>query len=390
MRTGGLVSVLLAAAALAAGSASGSPSPLASIPALPSRDQVVAERGHFLQLAEQAIRDAKTHWWNDKLGWYNEQLEFNFPPEPLLMLWSAYQLFEAVDGVAIADPTPANIGQAKWFANMAERYYNPALKPVGAYAYYMGKRDPNIPYFFDDNGWFGIAFLDAYQATHDRRYVVDAERAFRFLAVSGWNSDGGGFWWNTVHRYTTSEPLAAAVWIGARLYEATKIRSFLSKAERWDAWANTHLWSRSQGLYQRSPTDGTVMSYVEGLMAAGNAELCKITRRRGYCTRAEQVATNSLRAFSVDLHWAPQYDAVDLRGVLNLYSIDQSSAWYALAFHNAERAAGNAADSRGLFQLGWDGQQVNLGKEVHPGQLGLHGASASLLAWVAAVPLPKI
>jgi uncharacterized protein YyaL (SSP411 family) len=389
MRLGGFLCVLLAAAALLAGTASGSPSPVSAIPALPSHGQVVAERGHFLQLAEQAIRDAKAHWWNDKLGWYNEQLEFNFPPEPLVMLWSAFQLFEAVDAVAVADPTAANIAQAKWFANMAERYYNPALKPVGAYAYYMGKRDPNIPYFFDDNGWFGIAFMDAYQATHDRRYLVDALRAYRFLAVSGWNPDGGGFWWNTVHRYTTSEPLAAAVWIAARLYEATKVTSYLSKAEKWDAWANAHIWNASQGLYGRSPTDGTVMSYVEGLMAGANAELCKITGKQGYCARAEQVATNSLRAFSVNLHWAPQYDAVDLRGVLDLYAVDHSDAWYALAFHNAERAAANAGDARGLFQLGWDGQQVNLGKEVHPGQLGLHGATASLLAWVAAVPMPK-
>jgi uncharacterized protein YyaL (SSP411 family) len=389
MRLGGLLSVLLAAIALLASTASGSPSPLAAIPALPSRGQVVAERGHFLQLAEEAIREAKTHWWNEKLGWYNEQLDFNYPPAPLLMLWSAYQLFEAVDAVAVADPTPANIGQARWFADMAERYYNPTLKPVGAYAYYMGRRKPDIPYFFDDNGWFGLAFMDAYQATHDRRYVVDAERAFRFLAVSGWDPDGGGFWWNTVHPYTTSEPLAAGVWIGARLYEATKLRTFLSKAEQWDAWANRHLWSRPQGLYQRSPTDRTVMSYVEGLMAAGNEELCKITGKPGYCARAERVATNSLRAFSANLHWAPQYDAVDLRGILGLYSVDHSTAWYALAFHNAERAARNAADARGLFQLGWNGQEINLGKEVHPGQLGMQGASASLLAWVAAMRPPQ-
>jgi hypothetical protein len=388
VRVLGLLAVLATGAVLA-GTASSSPPPTSAIPPLPARSQVIAQRAHFLQLAEQGIRDAKAHWWNDKLGWYNEQLEFNFPPEPLLMLWSAFQLFEAVDGVAVADPSPANIAQARWFANIAEGYYNPTLKPVGAYAYYLGKRDPNIPYFFDDNGWFGIAFIDAYQATHDRRYLTDAVRAFRFLSVSGWDSRDGGFWWNTVHRYTTSEPLAAAVWIGARLYEATKQRTYLAKAEQWLAWANAHIWNRPQGLYGRSPTDGTVMSYVEGLMAAGNAELCKITRRKGYCARAEQVATNSLRAFSVDLHWAPQYDAVDLRGILALSTVDHSSAWYALAFHNAQRAAANAADARGLFQLGWDGQQVNLGKEVHPGQLGLHGATASLLAWVAAVPPPS-
>jgi len=170
-----------------------------AIPPLPSRAQLVAERGRLLQLAEQGIRDAKTHWWNAKLGWYNEDLDENFPPEPLLMLWSAFQLFEAVDAVAIADPTYANVTQAAWFANMAERYYNPTLKPVGAYAYYMGRRDSEMPYYFDDNGWFGIAFLDAFQATHHRRYLVDAEKGFRFLAVAGWAQDGGGFWWNTKH-----------------------------------------------------------------------------------------------------------------------------------------------------------------------------------------------
>ena len=359
-----------------------------AIPPLPSRAQLVAERGRLLQLAEQGIRDAKTHWWNAKLGWYNEDLDENFPPEPLLMLWSAFQLFEAVDAVAIADPTYANVTQAAWFANMAERYYNPTLKPVGAYAYYMGRRDSEMPYYFDDNGWFGIAFLDAFQATHHRRYLVDAEKGFRFLAVAGWAQDGGGFWWNTKHPYTTSEPLAAAIFIGAKLYETTRQATYLRDAERWVAWANAYSWNRSRGLYQKRPGDDTVMSYVEGLMAAGNAQLCRITGRRSYCARAEQVATNSLVAFAVALHWAPQYDAVDLRGVLDLYGIDHRAPWYGLALANAERAATNARDGQGLFELDWDGQPIDLGQEVHPGQLGLHAATISLFAWTAAAPLP--
>jgi hypothetical protein len=383
-----LVAAVVAALAAAVRAGAGSDS-VADIPPLPARSTLEAQRSRFLALAEQGIATAKRYWWDAEYGWYDEQLTNNFPPNPLVMLWAAYQLFEAFDGVAIADPTPPNEAAVEWFAGMAERYYNPLVKPVGAYAYYIGKRDLNMRYYFDDAGWFGLAFLDAYRATGKPRYIRDAGLAYRFLAISGWNRNGGGFWWSTYHDYITSEPLAAGILIAVRLYEITRVKAYLRNAVKWMAWADARSWNASRNLYQRSSTDHTVMSYVEGLMADANEHLCRITHRQAYCNRAELVARASIPAFGVQLHWAPQYDAIDLHGLLDLYSLDHDSSWYALAYVNAQRAAANAADPEGRYVLGWDGKSIDLGQEVHPGQIGLHGATTSLFAWLAVAQPPS-
>jgi hypothetical protein len=58
---------------------------------------------------------------------------------PLAYLWSAYPLFEAIDAVAIADPTAANRATVENFATRAEGHWNAELKPRGGFAYYRGQ-----------------------------------------------------------------------------------------------------------------------------------------------------------------------------------------------------------------------------------------------------------
>jgi len=383
-RTRGLFALCLAGLVLAAPAAH----PANSVPTLPDRTELSADQARFLKLAEDGLARTKDLWWNSKLGWYNELLEPDWRP-PLMMLWSGYQMFNTVNGIAIADPTKANVQAVRDFANGAEKYWNPRVKPVGAYAYYPNFVDPNIHYYFDDNGWWGIAFLDAYRITHDQRYVKDAQKAFRFLDVAGWDEKGGGgFWWETKHLHKTAEPLAAGVLIGARLYQATHDRSYLRKARLWLGWANSRAWNKGRGLYQRSESDDTVMSYVEGLMAAANAELCKITKEQGYCSRAELVARNSLPAFGVDLSWSPRYDAVALYGFLNLYALDRDPSWYSFAYHNAQRALANSKDDKGLYLNDWDGTPRTTDDQLQ-GQIGTYAATLSVFAWLAASPLPR-
>lgn len=355
-----------------------------SVPPLPSNAQVRATQQKDLQLAEDGLAAARKLWWDKSRGWYDEY-RFSDYSMPLLMLWSAYQVFNAVNGVALADPTPANVRAVRAFANGAESYWNPKVKPVGAYAYYPNFTNTHIRYYFDDNGWFGLAFLDAYEVTDDRRYLNDALKAFRFLAVAGWDDKDGGFWWETKHDHKTSEPLAAGILMGARLYGYTRNRTYLLDAVRWLKWADAHSWNTAKGLYQRSATDDIVMSYVEGLMAAANEEVCKATGVSAHCARAELVARNSLDAFGTDLSWNPRYDAVYLYGLLHLYERDHNPTWFALAYHNAQRALATQ-DANGFFLRGWDGSTK--GDDTTKAGLGLDAATLSVFAWLAAETPP--
>ena len=101
-------------------------------------------------------------------------------------LWSVFPLFELADAVAIAAPTAANKATVEAMGKGAESYLDPNTGPP-AFVTYPGITDPKRHVYFDDNGWFEIAFLDAYQATRDPRFLHDAETAYAFIAERGWD-----------------------------------------------------------------------------------------------------------------------------------------------------------------------------------------------------------
>jgi hypothetical protein len=232
--------------------------------------------------------------------------------------------------------------------------------------------------FFDDNGWFEIAFLDAYQATGDQRFLHDAEEAYTVIARDGWNSNGGGFWWESLHRHITSEPLAAEIDTGLRLYRITHEQSYLTGPEQWLAWADTSSWNAQEKLYARSSTDGTTMDYVEGPMIGAQLELCAIRHVQGPCTKAEQLAKASLADFGTDLNWTPAADALYLRFVLQLYAADHNPKWYGLVQQNATDALRNARSYDGLYFKHWEGGPFPT-RLLQP-----DAATLSLFAWMAA------
>jgi Glycosyl hydrolase family 76 len=337
----------------------------------------------FLGLAQSGIKAAHARFWNAKLGWYNDSLA---PPKnprmPLAYLWSAFPLFEAIDAVAIAEPTAANKAAVESFANMAERYWNGALEPQGGFAYYLGIDDPHALTYFDDNGWWGIAFIDAFRATGDRSYLTEAARAFEFIVESGWNTAGGGTWWDNRRGHITAEPLAAAAYIGAVLYQQTGQAAYLRQVTKLISWADANTVDPATGLYTRNATDGTLLDYVEGMMIGANLVLCEATAQSSYCTKAEQLGQAAVAAFTV-LDWSPTADGIYLRFLLDLYRHDGNKAWYEVVYANAQRALQNAPSGNGLDLKDWNGQPVTPG-----GLLRTHAGTVALFAWLATATPP--
>ena len=149
------------------------------------------DRATFRSEAAKGIAAAHTYWWDSRHSWYdsflNDQRQY-----PQATVWSIVPLFEAIDARAIGSPSTKNKAAVKYFANKAERYWNGNVKPHGGYTPYPGDRNTSEQIWFDDNGWWGIAFVDAYTATHDKRYLTDAARALDFIANRGWDKKHGG------------------------------------------------------------------------------------------------------------------------------------------------------------------------------------------------------
>jgi len=206
----------------------------------------VASRS-YLQLAEAGV--AKTsQWWDASAGWFYDQLGSG-SKRAQVTLWGGNGLFEAMDEIALADPTAGTKAAVEAYARGEERYWNPNLKPVPGYSPNVGERSSTQPTWYDDNGWIGIAFLNAYRATGNRSYLTDAEHAFAFISAGGWDAqNGGGMWWSTEHQWLSGEALGAAADLAAGLYQTTGRAEYLAHAETYIGWANRHLLS-PQGVY---------------------------------------------------------------------------------------------------------------------------------------------
>ncbi|HZC28928.1 MAG TPA: glycoside hydrolase family 76 protein [Gaiellaceae bacterium] len=353
----------------------------AALVALTVGTAAAANQDTYFRVADEGIVQTKAAWWNPVADWFSQAPhEPTDGPRDVATLWDVFPLFEAADIVATARPSPARRAMVELIGRGAERYWNPEFKPVGGY-WYRPVRRPNVNVFFDDNGWWALAFFDAFTATHDRRFLTDAIRAWRFIAVAGWaTGEGGGIWWDTAHDRKTSEPLAAEILVGAELYRATHRRTYLRESLKLLAWANRHSWNRERRLYQRNETDPTVMDYVEGMMIGAHVTLCRALRRNSYCKRAEQLAAAALRAFPPSYHWAVETDAVYYRWLLTLYAVDRNRRWYRAADRWAQKALVNARDDRGLFTRRWDGTTADVRRLLTP------GGTLMLLAAVAAAP----
>src|ERR1019366_5787454 len=140
----------------------------------------------YLALAEGGVARIEQRWRGSRRDWYDARLN-DRDRYPLATIWDIVPLFEALDAIAIAHPTPATRGAVARFATGAERYLNRGLRPVPGYSPCPGDREPGTETWFDDNGWWGLAFLNAYRATGTRRYLSDAERALRYIAAAGWD-----------------------------------------------------------------------------------------------------------------------------------------------------------------------------------------------------------
>lgn len=381
-----------------------------------------AVQRHYLSLAEHGVKQT-SHWKNQSRHWYNAVLR-DRRPFPLAPIWDVFPLWKTVSDIALADPNGSHRQAVDRFANYAETYWDPNLRPGPGYIPYPnsgpGAHRPNIKAYFDDNGWWGLAFLDAYQAVGSRRYLRDSERAFGFIARFGWDRHGGGIWWNNQHPWRSGEALAAAADLAARLYQVTHGHFYLAWAVKLIRWANHHLLKWDGSYAQRLRHEATMSHAGEGSMLSALTALCETgvgvpravyaripanhfrptgTSDRlpyvpsSWCSWAEALATKTdlgvpSKSYQrvdaiVPLNDNPQTDAVYVGGLLDLYQHDHNHLWYDTATKSAARILRHSRGRRGLFLRAWNGARRILNSQ--PGMLRTDAASVSVFAGLALV-----
>ncbi len=335
---------------------------------------------NYVQLAEAGVRQA-AHWRRG--GWYCEYLGCAHGPYPLVTLWGEVPMFETVDALELASPSPSHLALVNRFARANERYWDRALD---GYAPYPGDRERHVQAFFDDNGWEGLAFVNAFRATHERRWLSDAQRAFHFIAARGWDRDGGGMWWNTSHPYHSGPALAADSLLGILLYNEDHERWQLEDVKMYVDWANANDNHDERQLYLEQPNKSeSVNDYVQAPLIYAQYLLCQDGQGESYCVQAGRVAATlaeqHVDAYGYEYNYGPEYDTVFMQWMVAYGQATGEQYWLTLAEDNAAAADANAADQRRLWLSSWWGGAI-ADPETHPNMFRTMAATTSLFAWL--------
>ncbi|MGQ4516947.1 glycoside hydrolase family 76 protein [Streptomyces sp. DW26H14] len=234
--------------------------------------------------------------------------------------------------------------------------------------------------FMDDTGWWGMAWVDAYDATGDSRYL-DTARADADHMNAYWETGtcGGGVWWSSDSdkHYKNSITNELYLELNAALHNRISgDTTYLGRANaEWSWLKGSGLLDRSDHLIQDGldsstckPT-GQTYTYNQGVILGGLSELHQATNDSGLLDEAKTLANASTTSSTLnpsgvlsDIGEANScssdgaaFKGPYVRGLAALNSALSDHPYSAYLDHQADVAHAN--DRNGLDQYGphWNG-----------------------------------
>lgn len=159
--------------------------------------------------------------------------------------------------------------------------------------------------YYDDSGWWALAWIAAYDVTGNTVYLAMARSVFAHNAMAWDGTCGGGLWWSTQKTYKNAITSELFMLLAALLHERTPgDRMYLAWALR--AWA----WFRASGMIgpQRLVNDGlstacennggTAWTYNQGVILGALCALARVTGDASYLDQAQGIADAVLTMMS--------------------------------------------------------------------------------------------
>ncbi|MBV9385254.1 MAG: glycoside hydrolase family 76 protein [Chroococcidiopsidaceae cyanobacterium CP_BM_ER_R8_30] len=160
------------------------------------------------------------------------------------------------------------------------------------------------PWFYDDEGWWALAWIKAYDLTGEIRYLNMAKTIFEDMK-KGWDSTcGGGIWWHKKRKYkdaiTNELFLSVAAKLHLRTYNDQRTGSYLDWAQQ--EW----LWFKSVGLINSNNlindglnsacqnNGGTIWTYNQGVILSGLVDLYKSTNDTSLLLQSQLIANTAI------------------------------------------------------------------------------------------------
>jgi hypothetical protein len=159
----------------------------------------------------------------------------------------------------------------------------------------------------DDTSWWALAWLQAYDITHEKEYLSMAETDADYVHEDWDSTCGGGVWWVRKPRaYKNAIAnelfLELTAWLHNTIRGDTK---YLRWAEAEWAWFKRSGMINSEHLVNDGLNNGcennheTTWSYNQGVLLAGLAQLYQASGDFGLLAEAERIATAAISRLTV-------------------------------------------------------------------------------------------
>ena len=155
--------------------------------------------------------------------------------------------------------------------------------------------------WWDDEGWWVLVWLDAYELTGEPRYLEMARTIFEDMTL-GWDEVcGGGVYWKKPnigkHTITNGLFLLAAIRLHQHSSATVRGQTYLQWALTTWRWLETHGIVNPENLVENGLNDhcelqtGTFFTYNQGVVLGGLVELGLVTQNPSLIERARKIAT---------------------------------------------------------------------------------------------------
>jgi len=261
----------------------------------------------------------------------------------------------------------------KYFTTLADTF----VAAQNAHSGFLNK-------YYDDEGWWVLAWVDAYDLTGNKLYLSMAESIFADMAASWDGTCGGGIWWSKDRNYKNA--IANELFLSAAAHLAN--RDSVGQAGYLD-WANREwMWFAKSGMInaQNLVNDGlridggqqgagtctsngrTTWSYNQGVVVGGLVELAKLNSDPSLIGTAHNIATSAITSL-VDsngiLHDsceparcgadAPQFKGIFVRNLVALDVASPRPAYKSFVETNADAIWDKSRGPDGRLGLVWSG-----------------------------------
>ena len=205
----------------------------------------------YLQESGDAVRTLQT-WYDPSTGLYKTTGWWN----------SANAITVLVDYARVSKSTEYNSIVANTFT-AAQRTIDPekTAEAPKTRAGFLNK-------YLDDEGWWALAWIDAYDLTHNKVYLTMGESIFADMAGTWDDTCGGGIWWSKDRKYKNAIANELFLSVAAHLANRT------SGAKRKDylAWGNREWkWFDATGMINAK---GLINDGLKIVSAGGGPASC--------------------------------------------------------------------------------------------------------------------